>query len=627
MKAQDSDQSGDAIHQPVQQQKKNFYTYLIISLFLSWLGALAVYWINRDQGLEQLQQESMRQISRQSDILENEIGRFGLLPMAASLNQNLAHYLANGAKPDARNDINQYLKQLNDRAGALQTYLINIDGQIVASSNSDKKDSFVGRNISYRPYFNQARPNKITTYYAIGTTGNTSGYFLATEVSEQQRRLGVVAVKIGLEQLEHLWRNAEEPLLLLDENQVIVLSSLPEWKYHTVGRLDKTIQTTLDHSQKYNHREIKPLAWRIIDTIDQHTRLIDIPKSHRPHEYLAVSQPLPGSSMNLIMLNDTQDIYGLAWARAIAMALIIGFASLLLHTFRLWKQYINAKLAARKALQHAHDRLEIKVEQRSSQLKAANEELRREIEEKIQAARQLQNFQQELIRTENLAVIGQLSAGIAHEINQPLAALSALSANAVRFLDINDLATVRFNLERITILVNKMGTLTNQLKSFARRSSSELEKVDISHCVENALFLLNHQLKNAKVKVNILARDKNIEAYCEPIRLEQVLVNLIGNAIDATNQHSQPEIAINWFCDQQQAIIQVLDNGIGLTDEVMSHIFEPFFTTKKVSGLGLGLALSSDIIKSFGGSIRAENNSTQGAVFTITLNLGKPEGV
>jgi len=135
MKAQDSDQSGDAIHQPVQQQKKNFYTYLIISLFLSWLGALAVYWINRDQGLEQLQQESMRQISRQSDILENEIGRFGLLPMAASLNQNLAHYLANGAKPDARNDINQYLKQLNDRAGALQTYLINIDGQIVASSN------------------------------------------------------------------------------------------------------------------------------------------------------------------------------------------------------------------------------------------------------------------------------------------------------------------------------------------------------------------------------------------------------------------------------------------------------------------------------------------------------------
>ncbi|WP_199054131.1 ATP-binding protein [Aquitalea sp. ASV15] len=606
-------------------KRTRFYLYLLFSMLLSLLAAYAVYSISWQQLLQQRQQESARRLARNAGFLEHEVDKYGLLPLAASYNDTLREALLHAADPPQLARANDYLLRLNQGAGSLQAYLMDRQGKVIASSNWQQKDSFVGRNIAYRPYFQQAAANRITTFYAVGTTGNATGFYLATGIYQGGERLGVVAIKIGLEQLEHMWGNIVEPLLVSDSNGVVVLSSVPEWKYHATVPLSFEARLALEKAQQYNKQVIKPPLWQRKAVLNNQASLVQMGLGRSRHEYLAINQTIPVSGMTLTMLLDTHEIHSLALTRALAVAVMVGFACLLLHSVRLWRMGIKTQAEARRALQRAHDQLEEQVEQRSSELKQANASLKMEIEERIQAARQVENFQNELIRTENLAVIGQLSTGIAHEINQPLAALSALSANTVRFLDINDLATARANLERITDIVARLGALTEQLKSFARRPSGERESVVVAQAVDNALFLLNHRLKKTRIRLQLPAQPEDIVVLCEAVRLEQVLVNLVSNAIDALQEVAEPLIAISWQRQDDIVRIQVRDNGSGLSEQVRQHIFEPFFTTKKTSGLGLGLALSSDIIKAYGGVLSADNHPDGGAVFTITLRQNKQE--
>lgn len=606
-------------------KRTRFYLYLLFSMLLSLLAAYAVYSISWQQLLQQRQQESARRLARNAGFLEHEVDKYGLLPLAASYNDTLREALLHAADPPQLARANDYLLRLNQGAGSLQAYLMDRQGKVIASSNWQQKDSFVGRNIAYRPYFQQAAANRITTFYAVGTTGNATGFYLATGIYQGGERLGVVAIKIGLEQLEHMWGNIVEPLLVSDSNGVVVLSSVPEWKYHATVPLSFEARLALEKAQQYNKQVIKPPLWQRKAVLNNQASLVQMGLGRSRHEYLAINQTIPVSGMTLTMLLDTHEIHSLALTRALAVAVMVGFACLLLHSVRLWRMGIKTQAEARRALQRAHDQLEEQVEQRSSELKQANASLKMEIEERIQAARQVENFQNELIRTENLAVIGQLSTGIAHEINQPLAALSALSANTVRFLDINDLATARANLERITDIVARLGALTEQLKSFARRPSGERESVVVAQAVDNALFLLNHRLKKTRIRLQLPAQPEDIVVLCEAVRLEQVLVNLVSNAIDALQEVAEPLIAISWQRQGDIVRIQVRDNGSGLSEQVRQHIFEPFFTTKKTSGLGLGLALSSDIIKAYGGVLSADNHPDGGAVFTITLRQNKQE--
>ena len=608
---------------PDNMKKSGFYVYLLTSLLLSLLAGYVVYRYSWQQLLEQSQDEYARRLARNAGFLEHEVDKYGLLPLAASYNQTLQAALQQPADAQRLEQATDYLRRLNSGAGALQSYLVDASGKIIASSNRDRSDSFVGRNIAYRPYFQQSAPDRIASFYAIGTTGNATGYYLATGMVVEGRKLGVVVIKIGLEQLEHIWSDTVEPLLVSDTHGVVVLSSVPEWKYHTLAPLSMTTRHELESAQQYNKQQILSPLWQVSAELNNQARLVSMQQGQR--EYLALSQTVPGSGMSMTLLKDTHALHALALTRALAVSVMAGFACLLLHAVRLWRMSLRARALASQALQEAHDQLEEQVEQRSQQLQTANSQLKAEIAERIEAARQVQNFQNELIRTENLAVIGQLSTGIAHEINQPLAALSALSANTVRFLERNDLATARANLERITDIVGRLGALTEQLKSFARRPNGERESVAVAQAVENALFLLNHRLKKTHIQVQLPPTPTDSVVLCEAVRLEQVLVNLFSNAIDALAEQQNGLISVQWTAQDDTIRICVRDNGPGLSAEVRQHIFEPFFTTKKTSGLGLGLALSSDIIKTYGGVLAADNHPDGGAVFTITLRQHKQE--
>lgn len=288
-----------------------------------------------------------------------------------------------------------------------------------------------------------------------------------------------------------------------------------------------------------------------------------------------------------------------------------------------FRNYLIERDAARQALERAYENLEDKVEARNSELKIANAALQAEVEERAQANRQLKSMQEELIRTENLAVIGQLSAGIAHELNQPLAALATLSENTVRFLDIGDEGTARENLERIVRLVDRMGILTGRLRSFARRTGEEREVVDLGRSVESALALLGHRHHRDPMTILLEPPQTPIHVHANAVRIEQILVNLISNAFDATRGVSDAVAVIAWKANGTRAVLTVSDNGPGFAPDILTRIFEPFFTTKDKTGggLGLGLAISADIARIYGGSLTAADGPRGGAVFTLALPL------
>ncbi|WP_029005705.1 sensor histidine kinase [Azorhizobium doebereinerae] len=587
---------------------------LILSLAAGWLG----YLVMRTVGLEDLHAVAERRLAIAHATLERQIEKYGLLPNTASVSRDVIDFLTHPTTPQSVEEMSRQLKTLNGSAGTLQTFLINPEGRIVASSNWREPDSFVGRDISYRPYVQNAQPGRTTGYYAVGTTGDAPGYYLATAVESDGRRVGVVAIKLGLDQLERLWLGLSEPALMVDDNGVVVLSSVPGWKFGVLGPLPPEAASRLVQSQQYNQRALRPLDWVVQKTLPDGSAFVRAGTGADSQTYLAVTHDVPNMHMRIIVLTEPRQVYLVAWGWGVAAAMT-ALACALLHALNLRRISVRERLAMREALQASHDRLEILVEERSAELRTVNAGLRREVGERIQAVKQLQSFQEELIRTENLAVIGQLSAGIAHEINQPLAALSTLSANAVRFLERDDLDTVRFNLGRISELVARMGTLTGQLRSFARRSTGEIGVLPIGPRIDSAVALLSHRLTKDGVVVELLPPPAPLLVPCDAVRLEQVLVNLISNAVDASADQKVPHIQIRWQAEGEVATIAVIDNGVGLADTVKAHLFEPFFTTKKTSGLGLGLAISADIIRGFGGTLSADNNPDGGARFVITL--------
>jgi C4-dicarboxylate-specific signal transduction histidine kinase len=284
------------------------------------------------------------------------------------------------------------------------------------------------------------------------------------------------------------------------------------------------------------------------------------------------------------------------------------------------RRHLRDRLAAREALQQAHDELERKVEERTADLSAANTRLQAEVAERTRAERTLRAAQDELVQAGKLAVIGQLAAGLAHELNQPLAALATLSGNARKFLARGDEESAGSNLERIGELVKRMGRLTGQLKSYARKSSGKPQAVPVRQAVDNALFLLEQRLKRAGATVQLDLPNESLTAWCDANRLEQVLVNLAGNALDAMDGLPAPALEISARRDGERIVVAVRDHGPGLSDEARGRLFEPFFTTKEAgSGLGLGLPISAGIVADFGGSLAGDNHPQGGAVFTLEI--------
>ncbi|MFT6255048.1 MAG: two-component system C4-dicarboxylate transport sensor histidine kinase DctB [Granulosicoccus sp.] len=269
-------------------------------------------------------------------------------------------------------------------------------------------------------------------------------------------------------------------------------------------------------------------------------------------------------------------------------------------------------------------RLERQVRDRTRELTESNDLLALEVNERRSAEMALRETQDDLLQAAKLAGIGQMSAALAHEYNQPLAAIRSYADNAKQLLQLEKVNDVNDNLTRITSLTERMAGLTKTLRSFAHKSDDTLASVNLARVMDEMVILLSPQAKKQGVELLVLPPKLNVQVMAGHLRLSQVIINLVTNAMDAIKHEHVQCVEVSWNTVGDNVEIWVKDSGKGIPDALKDKIFTPFFTTKGVGvGLGLGLFIVHTMVKEFQGTIDVKQEKNYGGVFCITLSLSQ----
>ena len=472
---------------------------------------------------------------------------------------------------------------------------------------------------------------QVGRHFAIGITQGEPGYYVSHPIRDGERVVGVAAIKIGLAGIDQAWDLLGAPALIADENGVVILSSVPDWRYTALGPLSSDSRVEAAVSRLYNNRPIGnfPVA---IDAalgpagqeIHSGGRLGIAPGRALGSTYLVHGRQLSSTGWRLLIFSDLQPMRAQAAGHGALAAVATGCVLLLLLVVAQRRRILRQKLEAKALLEQANAQLESKVARRTRALTDTNARLRKEVAERQQAEQTLRAAQDELVQAAKLAVLGQLAAGITHELAQPLGAMRTLSGNAVEFMKRGNLATVEQNLGIIARLADQMGRIITPLKTFARKSPAIPAATDVAHAVGAALFLLDQRLARAGITVINHCEPGRAVAWCDQNRLEQVLINLIRNAGDAMADSPRKTLTLAAAPADDGVVLRISDTGCGLPEG--GALFEPFFTTKPPGeGLGLGLAISRDIVREFGGDLRAEHCPEGGACFSVHLPAAPKE--
>ena len=598
---------------------------LVAALLAAIAGASAYRWSER-AGMAELSVAAYHRLDLFAAAIDGVVNRFAHVPTTILLNADIKALLRDPDSPALRRGVNDYLERFNVSIGSIAIFVMTKSGMTISASNWNRPDSFVGEDLSFRPYFQQARNGSPARYYAVGTTRGEPGYFVSHPIEDNGVVVGIAVIKIGLTSLEEKWLPEHTPALISDANGVVILASVPKWRLTALTPLDPDMLAEIDRTRQYNRQPIGRFP-AVLDRTAT-SQVVAFPSAEMPHrkqDFLALTRRLPDTGWSLTLFSDLTSVRAQAW-NAVALA-ETGTACILLGLMflNMRRRNIRQRLEAQAMLERANASLERKVSERTADLVASNKRLRGEVAERHRAETTLRAAQDELVHAAKLAVLGQLATGITHELMQPLGALRTLSENAVEYMHRGDQTTLAKNLGIIASLADRMGAIIAPLKSFPRKAPSNLQSVDVRQPVCNALVLLNQRVQRAEVTV-VNRCVNELVAWCEPNRLEQVLVNLIGNAIDAMAGAAEHTLTIDAEKVHGGVTIRVADTGSGLPHVSPEALFEPFFTTKPPGvGLGLGLAISRDIVREFGGKLSARNRREGGAEFLIEL-MAPPEG-
>lgn len=599
-----------------------FLPPLIIALMIG-LGYIG-FWISEYYGIRTLSDNGERQLELHARTVESEISKYTYLPSLLELETSVSTLLAD-PNQETRKAVNDYLEGLNRRSRSRAIYVMDTTGRVLATSNWRDADSYQGEDLSFRAYFQNAVRGQPGRFYGIGSTNGEPGYYLAHGLEEHGKIIGVAVVKVRLEALEERWQRARLEAFVSDENGIIILSSDPARRLKAVRPLSDEVKERLAHSLQYywaTLNELEPLAR---ERLKEGTEKLTFPANSEvvndEHEvsYLAQSRPLNDTPWSFTLLTPLNDLRRAAINQGILVAVAFGLVAFLLIAWNERRKVIATRLAAREALQEANSQLERRIAERTADLRASNERLKGQIRERRQAEETLRRAQDELVQAGKLAAIGQMSTSIAHELNQPLAALRTLSGNTVRFLERGALDTASTNLKTINELIDRMGRITASLRSFARRGDDQ-GQASLAKAVDAALQVLSARLDNLPLTLHRDFTDAPLQI--DQTRLEQILVNLIGNALDAMQAQPAPELWLEGSNAEGKYRLQVRDNGHGIDPEARKHLFEPFFTTKPgEQGLGLGLTLSASLAAATGGNLAVEHPPSGGTAFVLSLPL------
>lgn len=473
--------------------------------------------------------------------------------------------------------------------GAASIRLLDNSGRTVGAT--DRK--LLGTNYVAAPFYVEALRTNDTVFTVSESQMAGYEFTYSRAVIHEGKTLGVIVVGADLSRLERSWSGISDAVAVTDSEGRIILSTEPRWRGLTLDEalavrsaptaIERAFQVTADWSSR-------PVADAYVQgkaVMQSETRI-----------------PFRGWRMTLFTTFDSvRDRVN----SFLAME-IMGFAMLLAAGF-----YV---LSRRARVQSARYRRE------SAELRALNARLTREIAERERMQHELRVAEQTVQQASKLAALGEMSAGVSHELNQPLAAMKTYLAGARLLLERDRGEEAITSFQRIDDLLERMGTITRQLKSYARKGGEAFEPVDLRVALSGALTMMEPQLRHRRVRLQRSLPREPVMVLCDRIRLEQVIINLIRNALDATKGVRDPSIELV-VDNLSHAHLSVRDNGPGVAD--LEKLFEPFWTTKAPGeGTGLGLAISSGIVADFGGRLTAHNRDSGGAAFDVELPLYEP---
>ena len=581
-----------------------------------------VVWV-QERSLQELRISGQRQLNIYVTHLKGQLEKYEFLPELLSTNARLVDLLKRPKDRERIEALNRYLETINTIASASDTYLMNREGLTIAASNWQSEKPFIGRNFSYRPYFQQAMQGRLGRYFALGSTSGKRGYYFAYPVRFDDEILGAVVIKVDLTTLEQQWRGRPEEVVVTDPEGVIFITTRPDWRYRSLSPLTQSDKRRIDASRRYAEADVDALNLLEEQALDADSRLIRLgPLPGLDHlsgdeRYLVQQVAMPEAGWRVHLLTSFDQVkQRVLWAMMIAsfaFGVLVLLGLVLQQRARRRRERARYEAEANQSLREARDRLEQRVEERTV-------DLRQEMAERRRMERALSHTRDELIQAAKLAMLGQMSASISHEINQPLSAIRSYTDNARQFLQQNRCDDVSWNLEQIAELIGNMTQISSQLKLFARKTDGQRSPVSLRNVIESSKRILLPQLKRTGTELRAPALNQDVEVMADPVRLEQVLVNLIANAMNAMEEQRERwvDIAIETGLDRLR--LNIHDNGPGISEEHLKRIFDPFFTTKE-SGLGLGLSISQHIVESMGGTLMARNSRQGGALFTLELPL------
>ncbi len=608
------------------------YVEIVACVLIAGLATTSAYVATERATISSLGDTAAQRLEVYRGGLIGEMRRYDYLASILGLNDDLVGLLkAPGVR--SADKLSAYLEIVARESQALDIYVMDLSGRTIAASNYRRRDSFVGMNFSFRPYFKDALLNGRGHYYGVGTVSNEPGYYFASRVFDGEHLVGVVTVKVSLHSLDNSLQDADEIALATDANGIIFLTSLRQMLFKTLEPLDARTVAQLTTSRQYH-------TLKAFDAIGKLTRsrVFDPPGTvrfrpgatfHRSNanplsfDYLVLDRPVPGTDWRLITLTSLDP----ARSAARNAAATTGFGAIAFFLFGLYlRQRRRTQVSRSKAkldLEQAYDDLERQVQSRTEALRHANMHLKHEIGEREKTEVALKKTFEELVHSGKMAALGQMATSITHELNQPLAALQTLSDNAAVLLRRGRVEEAVENLAEISQLVSRLGKITGQLKSFARKAPPLRVSTDLQTVVQDTISLLRVRLQQEGVTTRTSFPTEPLAGLADANRLEQVLVNLINNAIDAMRPASRRILSITVRSVDGFAWIVVRDSGIGLNDEALGRLFEPFFTTKAAGqGLGLGLPISAEIVREFGGILKG-HNTRDGTEFVIELPIAQ----
>ena len=483
------------------------------------------------------------------------------------------------------------LIQVQEEIGVASIILLDVDGRAVGATNRN----MLGTNHRGQPYFVDAQRSKDTVFSAAPRDGGGYDFTYSRVVEAEGRTLGVIVVGVDMMKHERAWAGLQDAVLVTDSAGTVILATEPSWRGKPLDEalvnpeagsaLDRALKGATDWAQN------PPDAYLSGEAV------------------LRTDARVPFQGWRMLTFTAFDSVR--ERVNGVIALEIMGFAILAALTFymlsrRAWSQSMS-------------------FQRESAELRLLNARLSREIAEREKVQKTLEVAELTLAQSSKLAALGEMSAAVSHELNQPLAAMKTYLAGARLLLQRKRPDEALSSFQRIDDLIDRMGAITRQLKSYARKGGEAFEPVDLRACLSSALSMMEPQLKIRVVRITRTLPRQPVMVMADRLRLEQVIINLLRNALDATKELSDPQIDL-LLTVGESAILAVRDNGHGIAE--IGSVFEPFYTTKKPGeGVGLGLAISSGIVTDLGGRLTARNAENGGAVFEVQLPILGKEAV